>query len=244
VRKKQRNTGESLTRVQSFLDAHADILGALTGTPARRQLNDAVAALGQHALAQDSATLTGAAVAERAKQATDTLRAEYMGPIAAFARKSLRGAPDFAALTRSPRKKAGHALVAAARAMATAATPLAAQFTQASFPADLLDQFARQADLLDAASAQRTATVASRIGAGSGVEKALASGREAIGMLDPIVTRMLRSSELLASWRAVKRVVNVPSAATVTSPTAPIAPAASPASLPSSTAAPPEAKAA
>jgi hypothetical protein len=198
-------------------------------------LNDAVAALGQHALVQDSSTLTGAAVAERAKQATATLRAEYMGPIAAFARKSLRGAPDFAALTRSPRNKAGHALVAAARAMATAATPLAAHFTEASFPADLIEQLGRQADLLDAVSGQRTATVASRIGARSGVEKALASGREAVGMLDPIVTRMLRSSELLASWRAVKRVVNVPSGSSL---------ASLPATSPSSIAAPPEAKAA
>jgi hypothetical protein len=119
--------------------------------------------------------------------------------------------------------------------MATAATPLAAQFTQASFPADFIEQLSGQADLLDAAVMQRTATAATRIAARSGVAIALGSGREAVGMLDPIVTRMLRSSELLASWRAVKRVANVPSAASPTS---------SPTRLPSPIAAPPEAKAA
>ena len=222
--KSQRRSGSTLTGTQSFLVVHADVVGALQDSPARRQLDTAVADVHTHALAQDTAVLSAAALSARRSHLTAELKDAFLVPIANFARTSLRGTPEFAALTRSSNRKQGSALVAAARAVATTATPMAGAFTTAKFPADFLQQLESATDELDATLKAQGAAKSARLAATQGIASALASGREAVRMLDPVVSRMLRSSELLAAWRSVKRVTRSTTASASAPASGPIAP--------------------
>jgi hypothetical protein len=195
----------ALTNSAHYLDNHPDALGELRNTPARQQLDRANAAIQVHRLAQETATRMRGVHATQQQQLTAEIRDSFMKPIAAYARKSLRGSANFAALTASGRSRNGMALVTAARSMATAAAPLVPHFTEAKFPPDVMQQLAALADQLETSITEKHATKADRVVATDGIVAAVKSGRDAVAMLDPVVTRMLRSTELLAGWKMVKR---------------------------------------
>jgi hypothetical protein len=101
-------------------------------------------------------------------------------------------------------------LVNAALAMATAAKPLASQFTAAAFPANFVQQLTDAANALKAVIDTRRRKVADRGNATSAVEQALREARAAWYMIAAAVSRLVpRDSSLYDEWLAVRRVVNV-----------------------------------
>lgn len=206
MERKQRGIAESLIRAMAFLDAHPEPLGVLRDTPAYQELAEAVRDVARHTATQSDSRLHEAAYAERRRQVEREIRKRYMAPIAAFSRVKLRGVPDFAALTRNGRDLSGRGLVDAARSMATAATPVADRFTEAKFPETFIPDLARLADDLERVLNDRSSGNGRRTEATKGISVALANGRKAVSMLDPIVTRMLGSSEAATAWRRAKRV--------------------------------------
>jgi hypothetical protein len=203
----QQHEQESLQRAGSFLDTHADVVGALEGSEARQQLDDSLAKLDAHTLAQRTANLEASGQKERQRQLTSVLKAEHMQPIAKFARARLDGVPDVAALTRPLSHVEGNKLVSAARAMATAALPHADVLTKGGFPPDVVQQLGAAADALSAAIADRADTKVRRVVATAGIKQEASRGREAVRMLDAVVTKPLASNaELQAGWRTAKRV--------------------------------------
>jgi hypothetical protein len=213
---KQQLVFDSLRRVQASLDTHVKVVGPLKDTEARKQLDAAVAAADAQGVAQGAATRAFGGSGNEVKQFVDDLKLNHMTPVAKFARANLRGVPTFKALTTVPHNLRGASLVLAARAMATAAAPYADRLAKAQFPADSIQQLANAADALKAALDARVAARAARVVATAGIKQQLALGREAVAMLDPIVTKMFAGQkDLLAGWRSAKRVTLTPGSAVV-----------------------------
>ena len=242
---KQQHQLDSLHRVQDFLNAHADTVGPLQTSEARKQLDTAVTQIHAHTLDQGTATLDMAGLKNRRDSLAAVLKTRHVQPIAILARAKLRGVPDFAALA-APIPRAGlHRLVHAARAMAVAATAHADAIAASGLGADAVAQLSAATDALDAAMADVANAKVGRVGATRGLAVQLGLGREAVHMLHAaVLSQFGDDATLLAGWRAAHRVTATPRAAkpaaigttstTTMAPTPAPTPPAPPASVASS----------
>lgn len=209
MKQDQQRKLDSLHRTKDFLETHAGTVGALAESAGKHQLDQAVSTLAAFSREQDTANLQIAGFHSREAALVRTLRADYMQPVSIFARARLRGAPDFAALTRP----AGHLnpkeLVRAARAMATAAAPHVNAMVAGGFAADAVDSLAAAADAVEAAVLERANAKVRRVGATKGVEQQLLAGREAVTMLHAVIRSQHASDPIfLAAWDAARRVTS------------------------------------
>jgi hypothetical protein len=203
----QQRTLDSLRRVQDFLDTHTDTVGVLAMSEGRKQLDAAVSALATHTDGQGSLTLQMSGQSSQQTSLAADLRKAHMAPVAKFARAKLRSAPDFAALTKSGLHLQPRTLIRAARAMATAAAPYANAFTDAGFPPDTIPQLGAAASALETAMVDRQNANVSRVLATKGIQQELNKGREAVAMLNAVVSRQLVSNfTVLAAWRVAHRI--------------------------------------
>jgi len=235
MNQKQQRKIDSLLRVRDFLDDNADHVGAIKDSEGRKQLDGAIAALTTHGDDQAATDLAMAGQSSRQRALAIELRASHMQPIAKFARAKLRGVPDFAALVKSGRDLQPKQLVRAARAMATAAAPQADVITRAGFPADTVAQLGTAATALDNAIIERANAKVRRVGSTTGIHEELVKGREAVAMLNAVVSKQFVSDKtFLAAWRAAHRVTAMPRssrASAAVTPSAPAAVAPSPAAV-------------
>jgi hypothetical protein len=207
----QQRSLDALRRVQDFLDTHADQVGALKDSAGRKQLDDAVTLVASHTDDQSAASLAMTGQISQQRALETGLRAQHMQPIATFARAKLRGVPDFAALTKSGAGLLPKQLVHAARAMATAAAPHADVLTAAGFPADTIAQLGAAATALETAMTDRANTNVRRVGATRGLREELLRGREAVSMLNAVVSKQFAGDKtFLAAWRAAHRITAKP----------------------------------
>ena len=227
----QRYVVQSFRRAQTYLDDNVSLLGAINTTEERKTLDEVVTLLDGHTLTLDTAKLETVGETSRKAQLDADLRDIHMRPVATFAKAKLRGVPNFKAMTTLG-KFNGARRAAAARAMAQAATPYAAQFIAAQFPADFLDQMTKAADAVDGSIDIRSRKSIARVGARDAVASQIQRGRDAVGALSGVVLKLLAgNSQLLTEWNFAKRVPLKPGAATpaastpVPLPVTPIAPA-------------------
>jgi hypothetical protein len=230
MNQQQQRKLDSLRRVQDFLDANADAVGALKDSEGRKQLDDAVNTLEAHSGDQAATDLAMAGQINRQRSLQTELRASHMQPIATFARAKLRGVPDFAALVKSGLDLQPKQLVRAARAMATAAAPQQDVLTRAGFPGDTVAQLGAAASALENALTERANAKVRRVGSTKGIREELLKGREAVAMLNAVVSKQFVGNEtFLAAWRAAHRVTAKSGVArvSVAAPAAPTPPAPS-----------------
>jgi hypothetical protein len=202
---------DSLTRGKEFLGGHETELGPLKDTEGGRQLDVAVTQIEAHRLGQKGAEIERQAAMARKKALAVELKQQHMKPIAKFARAKLPGVPDFAALAESGHGLRGRQLVTAARAKAKAMEPVVAVFVEAQFPADVVEQLNRAADALEKALSDHATKKIAKGVATASLRQHLKDGRQAVAMLDPIVTKKLAGNAgLLEGWRQAKRVVKKP----------------------------------
>jgi hypothetical protein len=236
MNQEQQRRVDSLRRVQDFIAANAEAVGALKDSEGAKQLDDAVDALVNHGGNQAAIDLALAGGISRQRALEAELRASHMQPLATFARAKLRGAPDFAALAKSGKDLGPTQLVRAARAMATAAAAQLNVLTRAGFPADTITQLGVAAAALENAITERANAKVRRVGATKGIHEELQKGREAVAMLNAVVSKLFAGNKtFLAAWRAAHRVTAKPGIARVAAtPPVPVqvavvAPAATPA---------------
>ncbi len=99
-------------------------------------------------------------------------------------------------------------LVHAARAMATAASPHADTLVQGGFPTDTLQQLGAAAAAVEAVVAERGNTKVRRAGATQAMTQELARAREAVNMLNAVISKQFAGDPaFLAGWRVARRVV-------------------------------------
>lgn len=202
----QIHRGESLRNAQHFLDVHADVVGEVNSTKARKQLDTAITTLDAVTTVQGTKAREVRAVVVGRKQLETELTGGFMTPLSKFARAELQGVPDFAALTPSANQLRTVKLVQSARDMAKAAEPLAAQIT-AEFGPNFLTGLSSAAEAVRTALNTRSQKSLAKTGATKGVADALASGRSAVASLDARVSRLIRGNgQLEREWLAAKRV--------------------------------------
>jgi hypothetical protein len=90
MNQQQQRKVDSLRRVQDFLEANADAVGALKDSEGSKQLNDAVDALVNHGGNQAATDLALAGGISRQRALEAELRASHMQPLARDGRR--RGA--------------------------------------------------------------------------------------------------------------------------------------------------------
>lgn len=219
MQKSQREVGQSLRQVQQFLTTHADAVPAAAATAAKRALDAAVEELDRASTGHNVLARTVRGEVQRRAALERTLLRKFVIPLVKFARASLRGAPEFAALTPSTKTLRSERLVQTARAMAVAAESQAAALRAGEFPADFVAQMREAAAAVQQSfDAGRSGRVR-RVGVTKGIRTAIVNGRQAVAQLDALVAHMIVGNEALErEWRAAKRVQRRGVAAEVTAP--------------------------
>lgn len=223
MHKVQRNKARSLGRVLQFLDKHADELGVVNDTPARRQLDAAVLAVGDAGRQQGTRVRQMRGEATRQRSLERDLRETHLVPMAKFARAHLAQDPGIAALAPTLKNLGGKRLARTAHAMVRSGAPFRDIFVTARYPAGFLEEAAAAADALVESIERRSSHRIERVAATADIAAALASGRMAIAMLDPVVGRLIAGSAgLVAAWKQAKRITAVPGPARGSSAVEPV----------------------
>ena len=201
---------EALRSAQVFLDKHGDVLDAINKASARKNLDAIAAELQAQAVQQDGGKRK--AIGETAHQRELRLALRFaMRPIAEAAAGSLRETPQFAALRLPSYRLKGMSMVAAAHAMADAATPYTDVIVDAGLPADFLEKLRRAADALSDSHDNRRDNHTASMGATKGLKEAERRGRSILRILDALVVPALDHDEaLLTAWRAARRIQQKP----------------------------------
>jgi hypothetical protein len=207
MEKGQYSAGQSLRQVQQFLTEHAITVPSAVASAAKKELDTAVAILDRAATEQGGLTRTVRGEVQRRGQLERTLLRKYLTPLAKFARASLRGAPEFAALTPPSRALRTERLVRTAQAMAVAAEKHVDQLKEGEFPSDFLDQLRSAATAVQRSFDTGATGLVRRTGVTREIREALARGRRAVAALDAVVGHTIVGNEALErEWRAAKRV--------------------------------------
>ncbi len=216
MNKVQAAKGESLRRVQAYLDAQAKVVGAVNGTPARRQLDAAVRDLESARTRQGVLTRAMRGEAQRQRALERELRVTHVVPMAQFARAQLKRQPALKALAPKLHNVGGKRLAGLALAMVEVGARHAETYREAQFPADFLEAAAAAAAAVTASIERRQALRVERVQATKAIALALESGRSAVATLDAVVGRFFAVSDALKrGWLHAKRVAAVPGAARV-----------------------------
>ena len=230
---------DTLVNVQQFLDANAAALGPVNTSGARKALDDAIAALGDHAVSQGEHTIRSAGETNKQRSLRLSLRKQYLRPIAKVAAASLGNVPEISALRMPSRTLIGSELVDAANAMANAAESHAAVFIAAGLRPDFLDGLRAMTQAMQTSLGGRTDHVIKRRGSTIALGSGAVSGRTALRLLDAVIEQQVPdNAQLLAEWKAVKRIPRKSGTTRVTQPKAAATPAPA-AARPATAAAPP-----
>lgn len=197
---------QTLRRARTFLDAHDPTLG-LSGTDARKALDETIEQLTEQSVTQDRGARGSRGETEKQRAGRFILRAYHMRPIAEIAKLRLRDVPEFGALRMPAGSTAVEQLLAAATAMADAARPheqvLITNGLAPSFIADLRAAVVALRDSIDDRGGHRL----TRSGATQGLVTAERRGRSVLKVLDAIVLLRVRNDQqLTGAWMAARRI--------------------------------------
>lgn len=197
---------ESGRRAAQFLTTHADAVPSVNDADARRQLDTALAAMDAAAAAQATAVREIRGEVHRRAGLERTLTRKYLTPLATFARASLRGVPEYAALTPAVASLTGARLVVAARGMATAAEKYGTALAQAKFPKGFLDALRAATDAVDKSLGVKREQVRQRVNATARLSATAGDVRRSKRALDSLVRHhILGNAVLEREWRLATR---------------------------------------
>lgn len=198
---------ETLAHIKVFLDDNDATLAAVNHSGARRRLDETLAKLSAHSVDQLAGHRISQGETARLRQLRESIRFEYMRPIAMIAGEQLRKHPDFGSL-RMPRWKSSiQTLVVAARDMAGAAEKQAELFIEEGLAPDFVAQLRGAADRLEQSITERGAGRAQRAGATAGLKSETRRARVLIRLLDSLIRPKLATNEtLLREWDMAKHV--------------------------------------
>jgi hypothetical protein len=212
----QKQVLESFVRIRAFIEAHPTS-GPLTYRGAREMFDGALQQLRLHAATQVSGRALGRAAQRQQAELVAQLRDRYMRPIVTVARAQIAPGSDvrLPAALRLPKVSIGVTrMLQCCDGMISVARPFEAVLIEQGLPADILVQFARARDELAASCARRATFTSSHIAARAGIRVELHRARLAVDRLDAVVRVAFAGDEMvLATWRTVKRVHQLPGGA-------------------------------
>ena len=207
MKQKEAYVRDTLVNVQQFLDANAAALGSVNTSGARKAVDDAVAILDENAVAQGEHRIRSTGETNKQRSLRRSLRKQYLRPIAKVAAASLGSVPEIASLRLPSDRLVGSELVDAANAMANAAEPHAEVFIEAGLRPDFLDGLRAMTQAMQTSLSGRADHVIRRRGSTIALRAGVASGRRALRLLDAVIEQQMPdNAQLLAEWKAVKRI--------------------------------------
>ena len=202
----QGNTLQALRGIQAFLDAHADVLGAVVTSGARRKLDAQVVALDAHVKAQGGNELAARDATQAQYAARDVLLQEHMAPIARIAAVELPRSPETQPLRMPGGRLSTELLYGAAVAMADEAERHAEVFIAALLPEDFVARLRAAAAAVRVPLDERAQRRVLRKGATASLEDDVKSAMLTVKILDAGVRVALKNETgLLVAWNAVRR---------------------------------------
>ena len=194
-------------RVQEFFVANAAALGPVTQSTSKADLDAGVLALQGHASDQDTSIIAALGETSSQRKQRLELRKTYMLPISKIAAAKLVDVPQFSDLRMPPYSIIGNRFIAAASAMANAASTYEKVFTDAGLPSTVIDDFRGGIARLTQSVSVRSGHQRSRKTASQGLDVAAAKVHEAIRVLDGAVRHQLvNDPALLTVWVSTKRI--------------------------------------
>lgn len=207
MQSRQKQSIEAYRRVQAFLADNPVPPPGSYGAP-KELLDEVVALLTSHS--NDQVAGGGLSRAEAAKQNTlrKVLREQHLKPIAKIANAVLRGSPGIDKATKLPDAHISTTrLMAVANGFKVAARPYEQTFVKNGRPADFLARLDAAAEAVLQAQLDQARNVGNAAGAKEGMGDEIARGRDAVEMLDAIVTTTFAGNgQILGRWRSAKRV--------------------------------------
>ncbi|HTE44985.1 MAG TPA: hypothetical protein VK636_07060 [Gemmatimonadaceae bacterium] len=226
----------SLRRAQQFLDANAGVLGDVNKS-ARVELDEVVAQLTTLSVAQDGGARGSKGETSRQHALRVALRRKHMTPIAQVAKYKLQAVPEFAALTLPPSTVSAQSDVAAAQAMADAASVHAQTFIDSGLPSTFLVDIRAAAAAVNDSILGRSTHQTRRNGATAGLAATEKRGRSMLKVLTALVMAHVGDdAQLSREWASAKKIQrkpgppvgsqeNAPTPPTLVSPAPTLAPA-------------------
>lgn len=198
---------ESFRRGQDLLNAKAVDFAPLRDSEARKQLDEVVTRLNEHATAKESLDLEMAGQASLQQSLENEIKGQHLQPIAEFARGKLRGKPEFATLTQGVAKLEGQQLARVAYAIADAAKPYRADYAAAGFPSDVAEDLKTIADRLVSSIEERGNLRVRRAGSIQQMIVETKRGKDAVRMLNGVICKQFpNDTAFLASWDSARRI--------------------------------------
>lgn len=182
-------------------------LDVVNQSSARKRLDETVAQIASHAVAQVAGRRTSQGETAKQRQLRLALRSDHMRPIAVIAGQKLREQPDFLLLGMPRWNVRGARLSAAAHDMANAAEKYTDLFVQEGLPSDFVASLRAASDELDHSIDARGQSRGQRAGATVGLKAETKRARALIRVLDSLVRPKLGTDdELLREWHFASHV--------------------------------------
>lgn len=210
MKQKESYVRDTLVNVQRFLDANGAALASVNSSGARKALDDAIAALDGHAVAQAEHWIGSTGETEKQRSLRLAVRRQFLRPIVKVAAATMADVPELASLRLPPDRLVGAPFVDAANAIANAAAPYTATFVAAGLRPDFLDGLRALVQQIASSLGGRTDHVTKRRGSTIALGSGTAGGRRALQLLDAAIHQSVTDGQLLAEWDAVRRIPKKP----------------------------------
>lgn len=208
---RQKQVIEAYQRVQDFLAANPLPGGTGYGTP-KELLDEVVARLTDHSTDQVAGGRLGRAETQRQKALRTSLRELHLKPISKIAKATLADEPGIDRALKIPAPQLSTTrLIAEAKAIRESVAQHEPTFVKNGRPADFLQRLDAAIEMLRQSFLGKGRNVGRKVGAKEGMAQEIQRGRDAVEMLDAIVTTsFVGQREVIARWKLAKRVQGVP----------------------------------
>jgi len=222
----ERRRLEMFIRVREFGSAHAAQFPPSSFAGEQLDiLDNAINALETHASAQSSGMGTVRESASSKAAARDELMRD-LEAISRTARAMADTMPGLEDKFRIPHNQSDQTVLAVARAAATDALPLKAEFIRRGMPADFLEDLQADIEEMEEAIQRKAQGAGSQVAATAGIDTQIERGMNAVRQLDPIMRNTFASDPAtLAAWVSASHVERPPRRNKQSSPTPPAPPA-------------------
>ena len=223
----ERRRLEMFIRVREFGIAHAAQFPPTSFAGEQLTiLDNAINALEAHTSAQ----ISGKSTVRESATSKAAARDELMRDLEAISRTARAMAitmPGIDDKFRVPHNQSNQTVLAVARAAATDALPLMADFIKRGMPADFLEDLQADIDVMEQAMTRKVQAKESHVTATAAIDTEIERGMNAVRELDPIMRNTYAADPAtLAGWMSASRVERSPrrTTAPVTPPTQPPTP--------------------
>lgn len=208
---KQSSAALTVVATQRFITKHADRLGPIANSGAKRALDEIGVVLEANAREQAACTAAARRLTRKRREARDALLHAHMAPISYVARIDIADYPEITALHMPRRNIKDQDLIEKAHAMAATAADYSDVLLDSLPDENFVTSLVCAAETLEGALKERGQRIFARQKATAALRSAYSAARLRIRLIDGFVTSAVRHDPaLLFEWNNSKRVMMKP----------------------------------